>query len=196
MGLGVAALLVVVVEQVALVAKTPLPAVAVVVSRLWRRRSQVSLARTILSFRRSLTPRSFATSRLTVAITPTQRRSARPSTSAPTTGPAVAPSTPSSAPTALSSTSSTSSATGGSTWTAPWLSPSTPSMMRWQLTERKTLQLLLEETLVVLEDALEETEEVVAAMAEVVNKVVAKEVEEDVQDPEGTRTSKGPPLHR
>ena len=124
---GVAALLVVVVvEQVVLVAKTPLPAVAVVVLRLWRRRSQVSLAKTIPSFRRSLTPRSFATGRLTVAITPTQRQSARLSTSAPTTGPAVAPSTPSSAPTALSSTSSTSSATGGSTWTAPWLSPSTP----------------------------------------------------------------------
>merc|ERR1719266_931245 len=62
-------------------------------------------------------------------------------------------------------------------------------MMRWQLTERKTLQLLLE-------DAQGETEEVVAAMAEVVNKVVAKEVEEDVQDPEGTRTSKDRPLHR
>ena len=126
----------------------------------------------------------------------TQRLSARPSTFVLRTALVVSPSTHSSAPTGPFSTSSTSSVTGGSTWTAPWQSPSTPSMMRWQLTERKTLQLLLEETLVVLEDAQEETEEVVAAMAEVVNKVVAKEVEEDVQDPEGTRTSKDPPLHR
>ena len=69
---GVVALLVavLVVEQ-EVAAKTPLLVVAVVVLRLWKRRFQVSLARTILSSPRCLTPRSFVTVRLTVAITPT-----------------------------------------------------------------------------------------------------------------------------
>merc|ERR1739842_127576 len=98
---------------------------------------------------------------------------------------AVAQSTPSSAPTEPSSTNSTSSATGGSTLTAPWLSRSTPSTMRLQQTERQTL-LLLEETLVVLV----ETEEVTTAEVGVV-----READEDVQDPEGTRTSKDRRLH-
>ena len=162
----------------------------------WRRRFLACLVKTTPSLQRSLRPRFSVTARWTAGIMETQRRSVKCFTFAQRTALEVSTNSPSSAQTGPSSTSSTSSVTGGSTWTAPWQSPSTPSMMRWQLTERKTLQLLLEETLVVLEDAQEGTEEVVAAMAEVVNKVVAKEVEEDVQDPEGTRTSKGPPLHR
>ena len=85
--LGVVALLVVVlvVEPVVLAVKTLLLVVAVVVLRLWRRPSQVSLVRTILSFPLSLRPRSSATVRLMVATTPIQKQSARLSTSAPTT---------------------------------------------------------------------------------------------------------------
>ena len=121
--LGVVALLVAVLvaeQEVALEAKTPLLVVAVVVLRLWKRRFQVSLARTILSFPRYPTPRFFATGRLTVAITLTQRPSAKRSTFAPTTALAAAPSTPSSAPMEPYLTSSTSSVTGGLTWTALW----------------------------------------------------------------------------
>ena len=65
-------------------------------------------------------------------------------------------------------------------------------MTRLQRTEKQTLLLLLEETLVVLEDkeVLEETEEVAVEQEE------GREVDEDViQDPEGTRTSKDLPPH-
>ena len=57
--------------------------------------------------------------------------------------------------------------------------------MRLQRTERQTRP-PLEETSVVLEDVLEETEVVTVVEEE----EVAREVDEDVQDPGGTRTSK------
>ena len=77
---------------------------------------------------------------------PTQRPSARPSTSVPVTATAVSPSTPSSAPTAPCSNNSTLSVTGGSTLTAPLLRSSTDSMMRTRLRGRQTLLQELEGT--------------------------------------------------